>query len=192
MELIAADNSKHKVTDLSKFTTGEYKAGPRWKVLLWYLFNYFVFNSSIPWPYGLKARLLRLFGAQIGNNVVIKSKVRIKNPWRLIIGDNSWIGEDVWIDNLENVVLGNNVCLSQGAMLLTGNHDYNACDFAYRLENISIADGVWIGAQAVVCPGTICESHSILTVNSVASKRMDEWGIYSGNPARLVRFRKIQ
>jgi putative colanic acid biosynthesis acetyltransferase WcaF len=170
VELTTVHALGHKATDLSKFNTGKYKAGPRWKVVLWYLFNYFVFNSSIPWPYGMKIRLLRVFGARVGNNVIIKNRVRIKNPWRLAIGDNSWIGEDVWIDNLENVALGNNVCISQGAVLLTGNHDYTSSDFPYRLEKIQIADGVWIGAQSVVCPGTICGSHSILTVNSVASK----------------------
>ena len=192
MELITADAPGYKATDLSRFNTGKYKAGPRWKVVLWYLFNYFVFNSSIPWPYRVKVRLLRMFGASVGNNVIIKNRVRIKNPWRLEIGDNSWIGEDVWIDNLENVVLGNNVCVSQGAVLLTGNHDYTASDFPYRLGKIQIADGVWIGAQSIVCPGTTCGSHSILTVNSVASKAMEEWGIYSGNPARLIRRRKMQ
>jgi putative colanic acid biosynthesis acetyltransferase WcaF len=192
VEIIKSVGTDHVVADLSKFRAGDYKAGPIWKVLLWYPFNYFIFNSSIPWPYALKRGILRLFGAQVGNSVIIKNKVRIKNPWRLSIGNNSWIGEDVWIDNLEDVDLGNNVCLSQGAVLLTGNHDYTITDFPYRLGKIQIEDGVWIGAQSVVCPGTKCGSHSILTVNSVASKRMNDWGIYSGNPARMIRRRKMQ
>jgi putative colanic acid biosynthesis acetyltransferase WcaF len=192
MDLLRTRKNEDVVTDLSRFTTGNYKAGPLWKVVLWYPFNYFVFYSSIPWPYGLKVRLLRLFGGRVGKNVVIKSRVRIKNPWRFSVGNNSWIGEDVWIDNLEDVELGNNVCLSQGAVLLTGNHDYTAADFPYRLGKIQIKDGVWIGAHSVVCPGTKCESHSILTVNSVASKSMMGWGIYSGNPAKMIRSRKMQ
>lgn len=178
-------------TDLSKFRTGEYKSGPVLKVLFWYPINYFILNSSLPWPYRLKVALLRLFGAKVGRGLIIKTKVRIKNPWRLTIGENCWIGESAWIDNLEDVTIGNNVCISQGAMLLTGNHDYSQIDFAYRLGKIIIEDGVWIGAQSIVCPGVICQSHSVLTVNSVATKNLDTRMIYSGNPAIYIRQRKI-
>lgn len=178
--------------DLSQFHGGNYQAGPRLKVLIWFFVNYYVFNSSFPWPYKFKKKLLHLFGARVGKGLVIKPKVRIKNPWRLSIGDNCWIGESVWIDNLENIDIGNNVAISQGAMLLTGNHDYTVSNFAYRLEKIKIEDGVWIGAQSVVCPGVICKSHSILTVNSVASKNLEAYSIYSGNPARFIRNRQMK
>lgn len=178
-------------TDLSKFDVGNYKAGSKVKVLIWYFVNYYIFNSALPWPYGLKLTLLKLFGARVGKGLVIKTKVRIKNPWRLQVGENCWIGESVWIDNLDNVVLGNNVCISQGAMLLTGNHDYTVSSFPYRLGQIILEDGVWIGAQSIVCPGITCKSHSILTVNSVASKNLEAWGIYAGNPATFVRERKM-
>ena len=78
---------------------------------------------------GLKKFILKLFGAKIGRGVVIKPGVNIKYPWKLFIGDYSWIGEKVWIDNLANVVIGRSVCISQGAMLLTGNHNYAAKEF---------------------------------------------------------------
>lgn len=180
-------------TDLSKFNTGNYKPGAgKVKILLWYFLNYYIFNSAIPWPNPIKVSLLKVFGAKVGSGINMKPKVRIKNPWRLTIGDNCWIGEGVWIDNLEDVVIGANVCLSQGAMLLTGNHDYTVTDFAYRLSGINLEDGVWIGAQSVVCPGVTCKSHAILTVNSVATKQLDAYKIYSGNPATFVRERKFK
>lgn len=179
-------------TDLSAFTIGNYKAGPSWKVLLWFFVNYYIFDSSLPWPYGFKKFLLELFGAKVGTGLVIKPKVRIKNPWRLVIGDHCWIGESVWIDNLADVTIGSHVSISQGAMLLTGNHDYTVPDFPYRLGEIKLANGVWIGARAVVCPGISCGSHAILTVGSVATKALDAWGIYAGNPASFVRVRKMK
>lgn len=178
-------------TDLSKFEVGDYKAGPRLKVFVWYFINSYVFNSSFPWPYKLKQQLLCLFGAKVGEGLVIKTNVRIKNPWRLVIGDNCWIGESVWIDNLEDVTLGDNVCLSQGAMLLTGNHDYTVSNFPYRLGKITLDNGVWVGAHAVVCPGVTCKSHAILTVNSVATKDLDAYTISAGNPAVFVRNRQF-
>jgi putative colanic acid biosynthesis acetyltransferase WcaF len=179
-------------TDLSRFRLENYKAGPRWKVLTWFFINYFIFDSVLPWPYKLKVVLLRLFGAKVGKGLVIKVKVRVKYPWRLVIGDNCWLGESVWIDNLENVSIGSNVCISQGAMLLTGNHDYTRIDFPYRLGKIVLDDGVWIGAQSVVCPGITCKSHAILTVNSVATKTLEPWSIYMGNPAIFIRKREMK
>jgi putative colanic acid biosynthesis acetyltransferase WcaF len=177
--------------DLEKFTTGDYFAGPRWKVILWYIINAFIFDSTIPWPYIFKVSLLRFFGATIGKGIIIKTNVRIKYPWKLRVGDNCWIGESVWIDNLASVHIGNNVAVSQGAMLLTGNHDYSRVDFPYRLGEIVLEDGVWIGARSVVCPGVTCESHSILTVNSVANRNLQSFGIYGGNPAIHLRQRII-
>lgn len=178
-------------TDLSQFSVGDYQSGSKWKVAVWYLVNYLFFYSALPWPYRAKAALLKWFGAKVGAGLVIKTKVRIKNPWRLRIGDNCWIGESVWIDNLEEVEIGNNVCISQGAMLLTGNHDYSISSFPYRLGPIKLDDGVWVGARSVVCPGVSCGSHAILTVNSVATKNLEAWKIYSGNPANFARNRSI-
>jgi putative colanic acid biosynthesis acetyltransferase WcaF len=179
-------------TNLAAFNTGSYYAGPKWKVLLWYFCNYYIFNSAFPWPYGFKSKLLKLFGARVGKGLVIKTKVRIKYPWLLTIGDHCWIGESVWIDNLAAVTLGDHVCLSQGALLLTGNHDYKQVDFPYRLGPIHIESGAWIGAMAVVCAGVTCGTHAVLTVNSVASKEMQPWLIYSGNPAVAVRKREMK
>ncbi|HTF28166.1 MAG TPA: WcaF family extracellular polysaccharide biosynthesis acetyltransferase [Flavitalea sp.] len=178
--------------DLSDFSIGDYDSGPKWKILIWTFINYFIFYTALPWPYGFKRFLLKLFGAKLGRNLIIKINVRIKYPWKLIIGNNCWIGEDVWIDNLDDVVIGSNVCLSQGSMLLTGNHDYTISSFPYRLGKITIHDGVWIGARSVVCPGVTCQLNSILTVNSVANKDLSLMTIYSGNPAQPLRKRVIK
>ena len=107
------------------------------------------------------------------------------------VGDNSWIGEDVWIDNLGEVSIGANCCLSQGAMLLCGNHDYKRSTFDLMVGDIALEDGVWIGAKSVVCPGVICKSHSVLAVGSVASNQLEAYTIYRGNPAVKVKERNL-
>lgn len=162
------------------------------KQILWYFTNAIIFQTPyIPFS-GLKITLLRAFGAQIGNNVLIKPSVNIKFPWKLRVGNHTWIGENVWIDNLEEVVIGNNVCISQGAMLLCGNHNYSKETFDLIVGTIILEDGVWIGAKSIVCPSVVCRSHSILAVNSVATKHLDSFGIYQGNPANFIRKRTIQ
>lgn len=139
----------------------------------------------------LKCGLLRSFGARVGRRVVIKPSVSIKYPWFLKIGDDVWIGEKVWIDNLANVTIGDNVCISQGALLLTGNHNYKKPSFDLMLGSILLEDGVWIGANATVCPGVTCKSHAVLTAGSVATKNLEPYGIYQGIPAKRTKTRII-
>ena len=140
---------------------------------------------------GGKILLLRLFGAKIGKGLVIKNNVTIKFPWKLIIGDNVWLGENCWIDNLDYVTIGNNVCISQGALLITGNHDYTKVDFPYRNAPIIIEDGAWIGAKSVVAPGVTIKSHSILTLGTICIKDTEPYAIYQGNPAVKIKTREI-
>ncbi len=179
-------------TDLSKYDNSWYnpKAGSI-KRLIWYFVNHLVFAHGLLPLSSIKVTLLKLFGAKVGKGVNIKPSVNIKYPWLLEIGDYVWIGEDVWIDNLSEVRIGSDVCLSQGAMLLTGNHNYRRSSFDLIVKRIVLEDGVWIGAKSVVCPGVTCFSHSILSVNSVATKNMDAYGIYQGNPAVKVKTRAI-
>ncbi len=177
-------------TDLSKFNNSWYNPGGSLKRLVWYFFNLFFFRSGMPFG-GLKIFLLRLFGARVGVGVVIKPHVNIKYPWKLSIDDHCWLGENVWIDNLGEVTLGKNVCLSQGAMLLCGNHDYSKVSFDLMVKNITLEEGVWIGAQSVVCPGVTCRSHAVLAVGSVATKELAAYSIYQGNPAIKIKDREL-
>ncbi len=135
--------------------------------------------------------MLKVFGARIGKGVVIKPVVNIKYPWKLSIGNNSWIGEGVWIDNLSDVMIGSNVTVSQGAVLLTGSHDHTKETFDFLSSPIILEDGVWIGAKAMVFGGVTCHTHSILGMNSVAEKNLNAYVIYKGNPAVPVIERNI-
>ncbi|MBC7891435.1 MAG: colanic acid biosynthesis acetyltransferase WcaF [Sphingobacteriaceae bacterium] len=178
-------------TDLRSFNNQWYQPGPRWKIILWFLVNPLTLNSYAPLPVALKRLILRSFGAKIGRGVMIKPRVNVKYPWLLDIGEYAWVGEGVWIDNLVPVRVGPHACLSQGALLLTGNHDYTRTTFDLKSGVITLEAGVWIGANAVVGPGVTCHSHAVLAVGSVATRSLDAYGIYRGNPAEFVRRRII-
>jgi putative colanic acid biosynthesis acetyltransferase WcaF len=161
-------------------------------IFLWYLVNNFIFNSYL-FPFSkLKIFLLSIFGSNIGNGVIIKPKVNIKYPWNLQLGDDVWIGELVWIDNLDLIIIGNNVTISQGALLISGSHNYKKSSFDLLIGKIILEDGVWIAAKSVVSSGVTCKTHSVLTLNSVATQDLDEYGIYRGNPAVKYRNRIIE
>ena len=181
-----------KNVDLSTFDNDwfELKAS-RLKLLCWYFINIFFLKNPLNPISSLKVFFLRSFGAKIGHGVVLKPSINVKYPWKLFIGDYSWVGENVWIDNLDDVIIGNNVCISQGAMLLTGNHDYKKNTFDLIIGKIILEDGVWIGAKSVVCPNVICKSHSILSVNSTATKNLESYSVYQGTPATKIRDRII-
>lgn len=178
-------------TKLSKYNISWYKPGSRLKIFIWYYVNVFFFINPLNPLSGLKCFLLRLFGTKVGHGVIIKPSVNIKYPWFLEIGDNVWIGEHVWIDNLTQVVIEDNVTISQGAMLLCGNHNYKKETFDLILSEINLEQGAWVGANATVCPGVTMHSHSILSVGSVATKNMEPYSVYQGNPAIKVRNRVI-
>lgn len=177
--------TKHNTFNPSTFSKGASTI----KQTCWFFIHILFVKSSLMPFMGIRIFWLRLFGANIGKGLIIKPSVHIKFPWKLTIGDYVWLGEHCWIDNLDNVTICNNVCISQGALLLTGNHDYTVSSFDYRNAPIVLEDGVWIGAKAVVCSGVTCKSHSILTVGSIATKDLEAYTIYQGNPAKEIRKR---
>lgn len=175
-----------------KFDTEQYHPGAsKLKIALWYLTDIWLFKSKIIPSSSILVSLLRAFGAKIGDDVRIKPGVYIKYPWRLEVGNYSWIA-DCYIDNLVSVKIGENCCLSQKAMLITGNHDYKRPTFNLITSAIIIEDGVWIGAGAMVCPGVTAKSHAVLSMGSVATKQLDAFTIYQGNPAIATRKRVIE
>lgn len=179
-------------TDLSKYNNSWYDPGAgKMKIALWYFVNVLFFINPLNPFSGLKIFILQMFGAKIGNGVLIKPAVNIKYPWLLEIGDYTWIGENVWIDNLAKVKIGSNCCISQGAMLLCGNHNYKVDTFDLIVKPITMEDGSWVGAMCTVCPGVTLKSHAILTVDSVATETLEPYSLYKGNPAVKIRDRKI-
>ncbi len=178
-------------TDLSTYNNSDFNTGSTLKKFCWYYVSIIFFRNALFPFYGFKIFLLKLFGAKVGKAVVIKPNVNIKYPWLLTIGNFSWLGENVWIDNLDMVVIGSNVCISQGALLLCGNHNYKVPQFTLITKPITLEDGVWIGAKAMVCGGAVCKSHAVLTVGSVTSATLQQFSIYKGNPAVKIKDRVI-
>jgi putative colanic acid biosynthesis acetyltransferase WcaF len=178
--------------DLSKFNNDWYSpCASSLKRGIWFIINVFFFINPLNPINHLKILLLRAFGSKVGKGVVIKPNVNIKYPWKLEIGNNVWIGEGVWIDNLAPVFIYDNCCISQKALLITGSHNYKNITFDLITKEIILEEGVWIGAKSIVCPGVTCKSHSILTIGSVATSDLEAYSIYQGIPAEKKRERII-
>jgi putative colanic acid biosynthesis acetyltransferase WcaF len=179
-------------TSLKKdFDKGKFQVGASLlKVYCWYAVSTLLFKSGILPFSSIMVSILRAFGASIGKDVRIKPGIHIRYPWKLILGDHSWLA-DCYIDNLDFVTIGKNACISQQAMLMTGNHDYKSATFDLITTPIIIEDGVWLGAKSLVSPGVRAGSHSVLTAGSTAVRNLEPFVIYQGNPAIKIRARKI-
>jgi putative colanic acid biosynthesis acetyltransferase WcaF len=179
-------------TDLSTYTNNNYNPGSKLKIGIWYIINVlFCNNYFIPFS-AVRVVILRCFGARIGKGVTIKPNVNIKYPWFLEIGNHVWIGENVWIDNLGKVTIEDNVCISQGALLLCGNHNFKKTTFDLMVGDIHIKEGAWVGAKAVIGPNVTINSHAIVSLGSIVTTNLESYSIYQGNPAVKIRDRKIE
>jgi len=174
--------------DLSKYKNPHYQPGPLWKRATWHVINALFIQSFLPFS-NLKILLLKLYGAKIGTGCTIKPGVNIKHPWMLSIGNHSWIGENVWIDNIAPVKIGSHCCLSQGVTIIVGNHRYDKVHFDLTLHPIELEDGVWIGAKSILLPGAHLQEQCVVTAGSVIKGRIPNNEIWGGNPAIFLKKR---
>lgn len=169
------------------------RGATRWKEFVWVVTQSLLFATWLPGS-SWRVIVLRAFGAQVGREVIIKPNVSIKFPWKLQIGDFVWIGERCWIDNLEMVSIGPHSCISQGAYLCTGSHDWGDRNFPLIVKPISIGRGCWVGARANLTPGSVMEDGAVLAMAAMGSGRLAEGTIYlpdgSTKPRRLRNERK--
>ena len=172
-------------TRLSEFdpTVGLDRGVNRITEACWYLVKVLFFLSPFPYPSTFKTFLLRLFGSRVGKSVIIKPRVNIHMPWKLEIGNDVWVGEEVFILNFERVSIGSNVSISQRAFLCCGNHDFRVPSMPYRNAPITLEDGCWVGASCFVGPGVTVGFDTVVTSGSVVTASLSSGGVYGGNPA---------
>jgi putative colanic acid biosynthesis acetyltransferase WcaF len=181
--------------DLSSFDIArdsDYRIGRSLLVrTAWYLFGMPLLRCPILPSSSFRRGLLRVFGAEIGDGVVIKPGVRVKFPWKLKVGEHCWIGEDCWIDNLAPVTFGKHVCVSQAAYFCTGNHDWSDTAFRLITGSIVIRDGAWVAARASIGPGVVVGEHAVVGFGAVVTGPVPAYEIHCGNPATFFRKREI-
>jgi putative colanic acid biosynthesis acetyltransferase WcaF len=174
--------------DLAAYTTGDFQRGASpLKEAAWWAVRALFFQTPIPWPTALRVGLLRLFGARVGEGVVIRSQVNITFPWRFTAGDHVWIGEEVLILSLAPVVIESNCCISQRAFICTGSHDFSSAAFSLRTNPITIREGSWVAAAAFIGPGVQVGPGSMVAAGAVVVADVPAKVIVRGNPAAVAK-----
>ena len=175
---------------LDTFSNPQFQRGrPAWVETLWMIVSGMAFSTWLPGS-GWRRILLRLFGARVGRGVVIKPRVRVKFPWKLTVGDHTWLGESVWIDNLDQVTIGSHCCISQGAYFCTGSHRWDKEAFDLVTKPIVVQDECWVAAQVSLSPGTYLQRGAVLTLGMNAASEYMADTVYLHKDATRHRSRR--
>jgi putative colanic acid biosynthesis acetyltransferase WcaF len=157
---------------------------------LWWIVQDTLFRWSPQPMYGFRRWLLTLFGAKIGKNVLLRPTVKTTYPWKLTIGDNSWIGDDVHLYTLGEIVIGSSVCVSQDSYLCTGSRDPGQINFPIYAKPIVIKDQAWVAADVFIMPGITIGTGALVGVRSVVTADVPPLAVAVGSPAKVIRQRK--
>ena len=158
-------------------------------VQLWWLVQSLIFKNSPQLLYGFRRAILRIFGAKIGKKVIIRPSVRITYPWKVSIGDYSWIGDDVVLYSLGEIEIGKNVVISQKSYLCAASHDYLKQDFPIFKKKISIEDQCWLATDVFIAPGITIGKGTVVGSRSSVYKDLPANKVCIGNPAKIIRER---
>lgn len=158
--------------------------------VVWMYIGSFFFRLSFRTMFTWRNFILKLFGAQIGENVHIYNSAHIYFPWNLVIGDYSAIGERVQLYNLGIITIGKHVTISQNSHLCAGSHDYTASSMPLLKLPIVVDDKVWICADVFIAPNVRIEENSIIGARSSVFKNVPANEIWGGNPAKFIKDRK--
>lgn len=161
-------------------------------VQLWWLVQSILFSNSPQFMYGFRRFLLRLFGAKIGKNVIIRPTVRVTYPWKVSIGDFSMIGDDVVLYSLGEIEIGNNVVISQKSYVCAASHDYLKSDFPIFAKKVTIEDQCWLATDVFVAPGITIGKGTVVGSRSSVYKNLPSNKVCIGNPAKIIRERKVE
>jgi len=158
-------------------------------VQLWWIVEKTLFAWSPQFFYGWRRFLLRLFGAKIGKGVLIRPTAKFTYPWKVCIGDYTWIGEDCILYSLGNITIGKHVAVAHGVYFNTGSHDYQKTSFDIASNSLVIEDECWITNDVYIGPGVTIRKGAVIGARSSVYKDIPEGKICFGNPARPVKNR---
>lgn len=183
----------NKIQNLNQYKTPNgFRGKSKIAVQLWWVVYALCFRPSPQVLYGWRRFLLRCFGAQIGKKVIVRPSAQITYPWKVKIGDFSWIGDDVVLYSLAEIEIGKNAVVSQKSYLCTGSHDYTKIDFPIFAKKIIIEDHCWLATDVFVSPGVIIGSGTVVGARSTVIKDLEPHSVYVGSPVRFIKRRKIE
>jgi len=173
--------------DKSNFIRGK----PYWYEALWRVVSLLIMETGVPWPSTVRARVLRAFGAEVGDGVYIRQRIFVHFPWKLSVGDHVWIGEDCHILNLEPIRIDSHTAIGHSVFLAAAGHDSRSATLRYKNAPIVIQGGCWLMSRCFVGPGVSVGEGAVVGVGAVVTRAVPAGSMVEGNPAAVVRRRIV-
>lgn len=178
---------------LARFSPGEFDRGRGRAVeAMWWIAKVLFIQSNVPWPMGMKRALLRMFGAQVGKGLYIRSRVNIHFPWKLSIGNDVWIGEGTTILNMDRVTIESDVAIAHEVYIAAAGHDIRDPRFKYDNRPIRICRGAWLATRSFVGPGVTVNVGGVVAAGAVAVRDVMAWSVVAGVPAVKIADRVLR
>ncbi|WAL60044.1 hormogonium polysaccharide biosynthesis acetyltransferase HpsU [Thermocoleostomius sinensis] len=191
-QLDSPDLTSPALVDLRRYNQSHFDRGrPGWVILLWWLVQAIVFPLTPHSVHAPRIAVLRWFGATIGHGVIIRPTARFTYPWKITIGDYSWIGDDVVLYSLDRIAIGAHCVISQRSYLCTGSHNIDDPAFGLTTAPIQVGNGVWIATDCFVAPGVKIGANTVVGARSNVLKTLPEQSVCWGNPCQFQYRRTI-
>jgi putative colanic acid biosynthesis acetyltransferase WcaF len=176
--------------DLSLYKTPKgFRGKSKWTVQLWWITYALFFKPSPQIFYGWRRFLLRSFGAKVGKNVILRPSLQVTYPWKVSIGDNSWIGDDVVLYSLGEIEIGSNTVISQRSYICTGSHDYSSESFDIYSKKITIGNKCWLATDVYVAPSITIGDFTVVGARSSVFSDLPPNKVCVGSPAKPIKDR---
>lgn len=163
------------------------------------LFNYILDLELllVTWAGLVPLHLFRLFfytlaGMKIGKGSRIHIGARFFYPANITIGEGSILGDNIFLDGRDKLIIGNHVDIASGVMIYNSEHDLNSEDFHAINASVEIGDYVFIGPRAIILPGVKIGKGAVVAAGAVVTKDVPEFAIVGGVPAQMIGERKIK
>ena len=180
------------MVDLSKYDQSNFDRGrASWVVIVWWLVQAVAFPLSLHNFNGFRCWLLRLFGAKIGKNVIVRPTARFTYPWKVTIGDHSWVGDDVVFYSVDSIYVGSHAVVSQKSYLCTGSHDIQRHQFPLTTAPIKIGNGAWVATDCFIAPGVTIGANSVIGARSSVFRSIPPQQVAWGSPCKAHYERKV-
>lgn len=154
-----------------------------WKILASWM-PYFVGN-------GWRVRLLRMFGMKHKGHIGVYPTTKVWAPWNIEMGSYVAIDDQVNLYSADKIKIGTKVAISREAFICTASHDISKPNRPLITAPITIYDGVWIGARAIILPGVTIGEGAVVAAGAVVTKDVEPWTVVGGNPAKVIKKREI-
>jgi maltose O-acetyltransferase len=148
------------------------------------------FNATSVTGQRQRTELLRALLGHLGEDAEIKPPLQRDYGYLISVGARSFVNYGAIILDCAPVTIGDDVQIATGVQLLTATHPLDAAVRRSRYESakpISIADGVWLGAGVIVCPGVSIGQDTVVGAGSVVARDLPPGVLAVGSPCRVVR-----